>query len=176
MANIQKLATESQSLSKISFSTKWDGQRYRGITDSSSGPFESYSIHKNQNNSPLFVPSQLKSSPQPISTQSKSCSVIQFSINTDYPKSKAPAIDNVLPALQPLNIMVTSMDIEDEHDAEMKLNMIEPISLAHNVSSNKYCNELKSENNSANQSESTSTCSSSNSSKYKCVTLSVLIF
>lgn len=155
---MQKTKKISQSMScpAISFSNPTgNGQTYRGIQaePSSSLCVQHYSIDELSGPSMKATPaSQFKS------TSSKSCSVIQFSLNsasTNYPTSKALSNGALMmeSAFKPLDILCTEMDsdTELEHDAEMDSDMImspmsmeEPASLVPTTSSFKYCNELNS--------------------------------
>jgi len=133
----KKLTFDSQPLS-LSFSTSKssNGRHYRGITESSSCSAANYS----RNEQVTFIPSHIKTNGQEI--QSKSLSMVHFSLNADYPKSK------VLPQqrleLRPLNILVTSLDNQNED--EISLSMPSMLSCTSQIipSSFKYCNELNS--------------------------------
>mmetsp|Transcript_38595 Transcript_38595/g.34151 ORF Transcript_38595/g.34151 Transcript_38595/m.34151 type:complete len:460 (-) Transcript_38595:534-1913(-) len=153
---MQKLQIDSQKLKSLSCQTisfsrsngNAGGQHYRGITDVQSMPMNNNNINGN------FIPSQIKSMcPEPLSAtnKSQSCSVIQFSLNTQYPASK------VLP--QPLNIGMTDMDIENDQEISMSMtNTVNSIilnetpSLVENNNNNlssttfgsKYCNDINS--------------------------------
>jgi len=135
----KKLTFDSPSLS-ISFSTSKsdNGRHYRCITESSSVSLEN-SANYGKNQQITFIPSHINTNSQKI--QSKPLSMIQFSLNEDYPKSEVLPQQRV--GLQPLDILVTSMN---ENDEENSLSMISMLSCTSQIvpSSFKYCNELNS--------------------------------
>lgn len=152
--SMQKLQIDSQKLKSLSCQTisfsrsnrNAGGQNYRGITDSQ--PVSS--MNPMNNISTNFVPSQIKSE----------SSVIQFSLNTQYPASKALPQQKIMVTqlAQPLNIGMT--DIENEQEISMSISntntntfdsimLNEPPSLVPNNNNNyvnglKYCNDINS--------------------------------